>query len=97
MDRAADNHYPTQSFDAIAALKVPAALDSVLFLWVTVPFERLGHDLLSLWGFEYRSQLVWVKDRLGTGYWFRNLHEHTCLSVCAVTSRLLCPARRRLP
>jgi N6-adenosine-specific RNA methylase IME4 len=24
---------------------------------------------------EYKSHCVWVKDRAGTGYWFRNVHE----------------------
>ena len=26
-------------------------------------------------GFAYVSGAVWVKDRIGTGYWFRNRHE----------------------
>ena len=39
MDRAADNHYPTQTLDQIAALDVAsiAADDCVLFLWATAP------------------------------------------------------------
>ena len=45
MDRSADNHYPTLTFEAICALDVPAAPDAVLFLWTTVPCERLGHEL----------------------------------------------------
>jgi hypothetical protein len=32
MSRAADNHYATLSTDAIAAIRVPAAEDSILFL-----------------------------------------------------------------
>jgi N6-adenosine-specific RNA methylase IME4 len=27
------------------------------------------------WGFRYVSQLVWVKERIATGYWARNRHE----------------------
>ena len=27
------------------------------------------------WGFEYRTNFVWAKDRAGTGYWARNKHE----------------------
>ena len=27
------------------------------------------------WGFDYKTHCVWNKDRVGTGYWFRNKHE----------------------
>lgn len=75
MDRAADNHYPTMEVEDIAALQVPAADDCVLFLWATAPMIREALDTMAAWGFEYKSQLVWVKDRIGTGYWARNKHE----------------------
>jgi hypothetical protein len=69
MDRSADNHYPTSCTEIIAARDVPsiAADDCVLFLWATVPMERHAHAVLEAWGFEYRSQMVWIKDRIGTG------------------------------
>lgn len=75
MDRSADNHYPTMSMFDMLTLKVPAADDCVLFMWATVPMLPEALDLLDTWGFEYKSQIVWVKDRLGTGYWTRNMHE----------------------
>lgn len=78
MDRAADNHYPTSVTEVIAARPVAdiAADDCVLFLWATAPM--LPHALLVMaaWGFDYRSNYVWAKDRWGTGYWNRNKHEH---------------------
>lgn len=75
MDRSADNHYPTMSVIDIAALKVPAADDCVLYLWATVPMLPEALNVMEAWGFEYKSQIVWVKDRIGTGYWTRNQHE----------------------
>jgi hypothetical protein len=30
---------------------------------------------MAEWGFAYKSQLVWAKDRTGTGYWARQQHE----------------------
>lgn len=75
MDRSADNHYPTMSLIDIAALKVPAADDCVLYLWATVPMLPEALNVMEAWGFEYKSQVVWVKDRIGTGYWTRNQHE----------------------
>jgi N6-adenosine-specific RNA methylase IME4 len=83
MDRAADNHYPTSCTDEIAARDVPsiAADNCVLFLWATAPM--LAHALLVMagWGFEYRSNFVWAKDRVGTGYCNRNKHEHILIGV----------------
>lgn len=77
MDRAADNHYPTSVASVIAERDVAAiaAPDCVLFLWATVPMLPQALMVMQAWGFEYRSNCVWIKDRLGTGYWFRNKHE----------------------
>lgn len=77
MDRAADNHYPTSGTDAICARPVQdiAAEDCVLFLWATVPMLPDALRVMAAWGFEYKSHAIWVKDRSGTGYWFRNRHE----------------------
>lgn len=77
MDRAADNHYPTSSLDVIKARPVAsiAADDCVLFLWATAPMLPQALEVMAAWGFSYASQIVWVKDRIGTGYWFRNKHE----------------------
>jgi hypothetical protein len=30
---------------------------------------------MAAWGFAYKSHEIWNKDRIGTGYWFRNKHE----------------------
>lgn len=77
MDRAADNHYPTSTTDVIASRPVAsiAADDCVLFLWATVPMLPDALKVMEAWGFGYRSHAVWGKDRVGTGYWFRNNHE----------------------
>lgn len=77
MDRAADNHYPTSATDAICARPVGdiAAKDCALFLWATVPMLPDALRVLTAWGFEYKSHCIWKKDRVGTGYWFRNAHE----------------------
>lgn len=78
MDRAADNHYPTSCTEVIAARDVPsiAADDCVLFLWATAPMLPHALVVMAAWGFDYRSNYVWTKDRIGTGYWNRNQHEH---------------------
>lgn len=77
LDRSPDNHYPTSPTEAIMARDVPsiAAEDCVLFLWATAPMLPQALQVMGAWGFSYRSHCVWAKDKIGTGYWFRNAHE----------------------
>lgn len=75
MDRAAENHYPTMDVAAIEAMRVPAANDCVLFLWATSPMLLHAIAVMAAWGFAYKSQVVWAKDKIGPGYWFREQHE----------------------
>jgi N6-adenosine-specific RNA methylase IME4 len=76
-DRSAENHYPVSDTDQIKARAVPsiAADDCVLWLWATVPMLPAALEVMKAWGFEYKTHFVWIKDRIGTGYWNRNRHE----------------------
>lgn len=91
MDRAAENHYPTSCTEVIAARDVPsiAARDCVLFLWATNPM--LPHALLVMaaWGFDYKSNYCWGKDKIGAGYWSREKHE---LLLIGTKGNIPCPA-----
>jgi N6-adenosine-specific RNA methylase IME4 len=77
IERAAGNHYSTMSLDEICALPVPrlASSDAALFMWTTVPHLRESFDVLVAWGFEYKTNIVWVKEKIGLGYFVRNQHE----------------------
>jgi N6-adenosine-specific RNA methylase IME4 len=77
MDRSADNHYPTLNTDDICNLDVLSisAPNSVLFLWATAPMLPDAVEVMQTWGFSYKTHFIWVKDRMGTGYWARNQHE----------------------
>ncbi len=77
MDRAPENHYPTSDLETICRRDVAgiAADDSVLFLWATVPMLPEALQVMARWGFTYRSQFCWAKDRAGLGRWNRNRHE----------------------
>jgi N6-adenosine-specific RNA methylase IME4 len=77
LDRAADNHYPTSSADVIKSRSVDsiAAKDSILFLCSTIQHEAIAHEVMKGWGFEYKSQVVWVKPSIGLGRWVRARHE----------------------
>ena len=82
-DRHAGNHYPT-SRDAHTAEEIVertrerflcAADDCILFMWTTAPHLAVAIDVLRLRGFTYKSNDVWIKHKLGTGYWNQNQHE----------------------
>jgi N6-adenosine-specific RNA methylase IME4 len=73
--REIERHYPTMSDEEICALKVPAAKDSILYLWATAPRLESGLAVMSAWGFRYKTQAVWDKVKVGMGFWFRGQHE----------------------
>jgi N6-adenosine-specific RNA methylase IME4/ParB-like chromosome segregation protein Spo0J len=73
--RAPQAHYPTMTTEEICTLSVPAAPDCVLFLWTTTAHLPDALEVMRAWGFEYRTHLIWKKDKIGLGYWFRANHE----------------------
>jgi N6-adenosine-specific RNA methylase IME4 len=89
-------HYPCLSLEEICALPVAsiAARPALLLLWVTVPFVAAADEVLAAWGFRYKSQLTWPKERAGTGYWAMNQHE---LLYIATRGRFPCPKPALFP
>jgi len=86
---AAETHYRTMSIEELCNIRIPAADNAALFLWVTNPFLRDAFQVIDAWGFEYKTNLVWVKDELkkpGSGFWIRGRHE--LLFICGKGSFL---------
>jgi N6-adenosine-specific RNA methylase IME4/ParB-like chromosome segregation protein Spo0J len=83
VERAAGNHYPTMSLDEISALPIPslATPDAVLFMWTTAPHLQESFQVFAAWGFEYKTNAVWVKDKIGLGYFIRGQHEHLLIAT----------------
>lgn len=73
--RRIENHYPTMPFEEIKELKIPAAKNSILYLWTTAPKLPEALEVMKAWGFTYRTCSIWDKIFLGMGYWFRIQHE----------------------
>jgi len=76
-----DAHYPLMKTDDIGNLPVPAAKNAILFLWATNPKLPDALRVMKSWGFVYKTNMVWVKDRIGTGYYFRGQHELLLVGV----------------
>src|SRR2546427_3286056 len=75
--RSYEAHFPCMETADICSLHVsdlapPAA---ALFLWAIPAMLPEALEVMSAWGFDYVSQVVWVKDKIGMGYWVRYQHE----------------------
>lgn len=94
--RNARRHYDCITVEEIAAMPVAdmAAPSALLLMWITVPFAHRADEVVRAWGFRSKSQLVWPKRRIGTGYWARNQHE---LVVIATRGRFPCPRPALFP
>ena len=76
-----EKHYPTMELEEIKNMFVPSGDNCILYMWTTSPKIEEGLQVLNAWGFKYRSQLIWDKNRLGLGYWFRVQHEILMVGV----------------
>jgi N6-adenosine-specific RNA methylase IME4 len=91
--RMLENHYPPQTLDYLCAgifdepdgtqrdIRTLFAEDAVIFFWATAPKLREGLRVLKSWGFQYKTQAVWDKEKIGMGYWFRGQHEILCVGT----------------
>lgn len=70
-----ENHDATMPLDAIKALDVPAAGDAALFLWTPASLMPDGLAVVAAWGFDYKTNVVWVKDKIGMGNYVRTQQE----------------------
>lgn len=94
--RAIENQYPTMTLDDIKALPLGdiAFDDCVLFMWATSPKLDEAMQVLTAWGFSYRTCAVWDKQKIGMGYYFRQQHE---LLLVAVRGSPITPAPANRP
>lgn len=83
---ATRNHYKQHDALTVAdigALPIDrlAAENAQLHLWTTNSFLREAFDIITAWGFEYRSCFVWCKEKLGIGNYWRVSHEFLLLGI----------------
>lgn len=80
---AAEAQYPTMDTKSIAAYRdkdgkeiyEAIADNAVLFLWVTNPLLRDGLEVMDSWGFDYKTNLVWIKKNHTAGFYVFGQHE----------------------
>jgi len=86
-----DHEYETQSLAWIKSLQVKdlAAKDAVLFLWATNPLLPEAFEVITAWGFKFKTvAFVWAKQTV-TGKWAYNLGRWTMGSseLCLLATR----------
>ena len=76
--------YPTMSFEEIAALPIEKLTSekSHLYLWCPNALLLEALSIMKVWGFDYKTNIVWYKvrkdggpDGRGVGFYFRNVTE----------------------
>lgn len=79
--RRSASPYPEMSIDELKLIELPASDNCVLWLWTTNAFIHEAFHIIEAWGFEFKTILTWVKDRMGLGNWLRNITEHCILAI----------------
>ena len=94
--RKIENQYPTMALDDIKDLDIESiATDpAILFMWATSPKLSEAMEVIEAWEFTYRTSMVWVKDRIGMGYYARQRHE---LLLIATKGSMLTPEPTNRP
>ena len=80
-NRRVENHYPTMSLTEIKEIEIPNEDNSVLYLWATTGKLPECLSVMKAWGYEYKSSMIWDKEIMGMGYWFRGQHELLLVGV----------------
>jgi len=79
--RRSASPYPEMGLEEIWDIDFKPKDDAVLWLWTTHGFLHEAFHLIEHWGFEYKTCLTWVKDRMGLGSWLRSQSEYCLLAV----------------
>lgn len=97
--------YPTMDLNDICGLPVSEHLETTAHCYLWVPNALLpdGLKVLTAWGFEYKSNIIWHKvrkdggsDGRGVGFYFRNVTEILLFGVRGKNARTLAPGRRQV-
>lgn len=97
--------YETLDLQAICDIPVSeaAAETAHLYLWVPNALLPDGLRVMSAWGFQYKSNLIWHKvrkdggsDGRGVGFYFRNVTEILLFGTRGKSARTLKPGRTQV-
>lgn len=99
------NRYNTLSLQEIKQLPIKdlAADPAHLYLWVPNALLTEGLEVMSAWGFTYKTNIIWYKirkdggpDGRGVGFYFRNVTEIMLFGVKGKNARTLDAGRSQV-
>jgi len=79
--RRVANPYPEMTTQEIKQIELPLMKDSIVFLWTTHKFLPDALEILKEWNLEYKGTLVWNKEKMGMGAWFRMQCEFCLVGI----------------
>ena len=79
--RRVANPYPEMSIEDIKKIEMPLMNDSVVLLWTTHKFLPEAFEILKTWDLDYKATLVWNKEKIGMGAWFRMQCEFCLVGI----------------
>jgi len=79
--RRVANPYPEMSTQEIKEIELPLMRDAIVFLWTTHKFLPDALDILKEWNLDYKGTLVWNKEKMGMGAWFRMQCEFCLVGI----------------
>jgi len=79
--RRSANPYPEMSTDDIKKIKLPLMDNAVVLLWTTHKFLPDAFEILKEWNLDYKATLVWNKEKMGMGAWFRMQCEFCLVAI----------------
>jgi N6-adenosine-specific RNA methylase IME4 len=84
----AEKHYSTMTIQKLCELPIKQLTEknAVLFIWVTSPLLDECFEVITAWGFEYKTSFVWDKIKHNMGHY--NSVRHELLLVCTKGSCL---------
>src|SRR3990167_305587 len=91
-NRGAGCKYKVQSQNWLNGLNVKSISDDncILFLWVTMPKLNECFDLITAWGFEYKTvAFTWIKKNKKSPSWFMGMGRWTRANaeVCLLATK----------
>lgn len=98
------NRYPTLTLEEIKEIPVPLVTSKTahLYLWVPNALLPEGIEVLKAWGFNYKTNIIWHKNRKdgepdgrGVGFYFRYTTEIVLFGVRG-NMRTLQPGRSQV-
>ena len=71
----------SMKFSDLKKLMIPVSDDAILLLWSSSSVLDKALQLMSAWGFKYRTNMIWDKQQIGLGQYVRGQHEMLLIGI----------------